>query len=301
VTDSGTNQGRFTGSMVAIVTPFNENGGIDWDAFGLLLERQIQHGTDGVIVCGTTGEAATLDHDEFMSVIGNCVEVVRNRVPVIAGTGGNNTQNVIDTSKAVQDLGVDGLLVVAPYYNKPTQGGLRHHYEAILEAVEKPVILYNVPGRTASNIASSTALLLSQHEKCSGIKEASGDLEQIQEILFGAPDDFVVLSGDDALTFPMMALGAHGVVGVASNVIPGHMKRMVSALLAGDLPTARQLQKEVLPLMSALFVESNPIPVKAALAHLGLIQDSLRLPLVSASVETRRRVAELLDGLSGQL
>jgi 4-hydroxy-tetrahydrodipicolinate synthase len=285
--------------MVAIVTPFDAQGAIDWDAFGLLLERQIQHGTDGIIVCGTTGEASTLDQEEFMAVIGTCVEVVRNRVPVIAGTGGNNTQNVIDTSKAVQDLGVDGLLVVAPYYNKPPQGGMIRHFEAVLDAVETPVVLYNVPGRTASNIASSTTLFLSQHENCVGIKEASGDLEQVQEILFAAPDDFVVLSGDDALTFAMMALGGHGVVGVASNVIPGHMKRMAHALIAGDLGTARQIQKEVLPLMSALFVESNPIPVKAALAHLGLIQDTLRLPLVSASVETRRRVAEILDGLSG--
>jgi 4-hydroxy-tetrahydrodipicolinate synthase len=299
VTDIGKLKGRFTGSMVAIVTPFTEQGGVDWDAFGLLLERQIQHGTEGIIVCGTTGEAATLNDDEFMAVIGNCVEMVRNRVPVIAGTGGNNTQKVIDTSKAVEGLGVDGLLVVSPYYNKPTQGGLRRHYEAIFEAVERPVVLYNVPGRTASNIAASTTLLLAQHERCVGVKEASGDLEQIQEILFGAPDDFVVLSGDDALTFPMMALGAHGVVGVASNVIPRRMKNMVDALLEGDLATARRIQKEVLPLMKALFTESNPIPVKAALAHLGLIQDTLRLPLVSASVETRRRLGELLDGLSG--
>ena len=281
--------------MVAIVTPFHEDESFDQAAFEVLLERQIQHGTDGIIVCGTTGEAATLSAEEYSEVVRCAVQCVDGRVPVIVGTGGNDTRKTIQTSKLAEQLGADGLLVVAPYYNKPTQSGFRLHFEAVLEAVETPVILYNVPGRTASNMSASTSLALSRHPRCAGIKEASGDLVQIQEIIQGARDGFSVLSGDDALSFALVTHGGDGVIGVAANVYPGLMKELVDALISGDLVSARKSQAKLLPFMQAIFFESNPIPIKAALAYQGLIKDVLRLPLVTASAETRTHLFELMD------
>jgi len=286
---------QFTGSMVAIVTPFNQDGTFAQETFELLLERQVQHGTDAIIVCGTTGEAATLSDQEYAQVVGAAVKHIDGRIPVIAGTGGNDTRKTIQTSLHAEELGVDGLLVVAPYYNKPTQTGLRHHFEAVLNAVKKPVILYNVPGRTASNLSASTTFSLSAHERCMGIKEASGDLAQIQEIIHGVPEDFSVLSGDDALSFAIMAHGGHGVVGVAANVYPGLMKTLVQQLLSGDLVQARQSQAKLLPFMQGIFIESNPSPIKAALAYQGLIHDELRLPLVPASAEARAILFDIMD------
>ncbi len=291
--DEGTG---LSGSLVAIVTPFDSKGAVDRAAFEVLIERQIQHGTDGIVVCGTTGEAATLSDSEYRAVVRQCVENVAGRVPVIAGSGSNNTGHVVETSLVAEELGVDALLVVSPYYNKPTQEGLRRHYETVMDAVHIPVVLYNVPGRTASNISAATTLALSQHPNCLAVKEASGNLSQIQEIIFNAPEGFSVLSGDDALAFPMMALGASGVVGVASNVVPGEMKRLVEALAAENMAEARVLQAQLLPLMEAIFWESNPIPIKAALAHLGLIDEVLRLPLVPANPKTRARLVEIMDG-----
>ena len=218
-------------------------------------------------------------------------------MPVVAGTGGNNTRTVLETTRSVQEMGADAALIVAPYYNKPTQGGLVAHYETILEGTELPILLYNVPGRTASNIAAETTLRLAEHPRCVAVKEASGDLHQIQTILFNRPDGFLVLSGDDALTFAMMAHGGDGVISVTSNVAPAAMKKLVDAVAKADLATARDVQARLLPLFDALFVESNPIPVKAALAHLGLCTDAMRLPLVAASEGTRARLSEMLSRL----
>ncbi len=288
---------RFAGSLTALVTPFKDDLSLDMEAFEALIERQIEAGTDGLVICGTTGEAATLSAAEYAEVISASIRFAAGRVPVVAGTGGNNTRTVLETTRSVEEMGADAALVVAPYYNKPTQGGLIAHYETILEGTELPILLYNVPGRTASNIAAETTLKLAEHPRCVAVKEASGDLHQIQVILFNRPEGFLVLSGDDALTLAMMAHGGDGVISVTSNVAPAAMKKLVDSVANGDLETARTVQARLLPLFDAHFLESNPIPVKAALAHLGLCTDKMRLPLVPASASTRARLAEVLTDL----
>ncbi|WP_305041962.1 4-hydroxy-tetrahydrodipicolinate synthase [Geoalkalibacter sp.] len=269
----------FKGSMVAIVTPFKADGSFDEEAYRQLIEFQIAGGTDAIIPCGTTGESATLDFDEHDYVIKVCIEQVNKRVPVIAGTGANSTAEAIDLSKDAKAMGADGLLLVCPYYNKPSQEGIYRHYKAIAEAVALPQVLYNVPGRTGVNMTADTTARLAEIPNVVAIKEASGNLIQVSEILAKAGDKIDVISGDDFLTFPMMACGAKGVISVSANIIPREVKAMVDAFFAGNWDEARRLHLELLDLHNAMFIDANPIPVKTSLGLMGKIEPHLRLPL----------------------
>src|SRR5712671_4454800 len=287
------------GCATALVTPFKRDGAIDEDRLRSLVDRQINGGVRLLVPCGTTGESATMTEAEDATVIGLTVEVARGRARVIAGTGSNSTAAAIEYSKRARDLGADAMLQVAPWYNKPTQEGLYAHFRAIAEAIpETPIMLYNVPGRTSSNIASSTVLRLARDcENIVAIKEASGNLTQIMEILRERPANFRVLSGDDAVTLPLIALGAEGIVSVASNEIPDLMSRMTQLALAGNWAEARELHYRLLPLMEINFIESSPGPVKAAMAMMGLLEENFRLPLVPIQEKSRARIREVLDEL----
>ncbi len=287
------------GCGTALVTPFTATGEVDETRFRALLERQIGGGVRLLVPCGTTGEGATLDAREQERLIALTVEVAGRRARVIAGVGSNATAVTIERARAARGAGADAILVVAPYYNKPTQGGLVAHFRAVAEAVEDlPVVLYNVPGRTASNITAATTLTLARERaNIVGTKEASGDLSQIMTILRDRPPNFCVLSGDDAVTLPLIALGADGVVSVASNEVPDAMARLTDLALRGDWAAARTLHYRLLPLMEANFIESNPGPVKAALAALGLVEEHFRLPLVPVQEQTRARVRAVLAEL----
>jgi len=287
------------GCATALVTPFGADGSVDLERMRALVERQIEGGVRLLVPCGTTGESVTMTTEERESVIGATVEVARGRARVIAGTGSNSTAVTIEQSKRARELGADAVLVVAPYYNKPTQEGLYQHFRAVAEAVaDTPVMLYNVPGRTSSNISAETTLRLARDvENIAAVKEASGNLAQMMEILRGRPEDFLVLSGDDAMTFALIALGADGLVSVASNEAPGLMSRMVDAALAGRFDEARASHFRLLPLMDVNFIESSPGPVKAAMALMGLLEENLRLPLVPVSEKSRARVGEVLEEL----
>ncbi len=284
------------GCATALVTPFTASGAIDEARFTAFVERQITNGVRLLVPCGTTGESATLTEAEDRRVIKLTIEAARGRAHVIAGTGSNSTADAIAYSIAAQNLGADAVLVVAPYYNKPTQAGLYAHFRPIAEAVSPlPVVLYNVPGRTASNITAQTTLRLARDvENVVAIKEASGDMAQIMAIMRERPLNFRVLSGDDAVTFPLIALGADGVVSVVSNEAPELMSQLVNFALTGDLERARKLHYRLLPLMEANFIESNPAPVKAALALMNQIEENFRLPLVKVEDKTRARLRELL-------
>ena len=289
------------GCGTALVTPFTSDGGLDEARLRALVERQIAGGVKLLVPCGTTGEAATLTGEEQNRVIRVTVETARGRggTRVIAGVGSNATAVTIERARAARAAGADGVLVVAPYYNKPSQGGLVAHFTAVAEAVaELPVMLYNVPGRTASNIQAATTLALARDvENIVGVKEASGDLAQIMAILRGRPAGFRVLSGDDAVTLALIALGADGIVSVASNEVPDLMSRLTDLALGGDWPAARALHYRLLPLMEANFIESNPGPVKAALALMGLLEESYRLPLVPVQEKTKATLREVLREL----
>ena len=287
------------GCGTALVTPFTATGEVDEARFRALLERQIAGGVRLLVPCGTTGEGATLDPREHERLIALTVDVARRRARVIAGVGSNATAVTIERARAARGAGADAILVVAPYYNKPTQAGLVAHFRAVAEAVEDlPVVLYNVPGRTASNITAATTLTLARERaNIVGTKEASGDLSQIMTILRDRPPNFCVLSGDDAVTLPLIALGADGVVSVASNEVPDAMARLTDLALHGDWTAARTLHYRLLPLMEANFIESNPGPVKAALAALGLVEEHFRLPLVPVQEQTRARVRAVLAEL----
>jgi 4-hydroxy-tetrahydrodipicolinate synthase len=287
------------GCATALVTPFTSNGAVDTLRFRTLVERQIAGGVSLLVPCGTTGESATMTEEEDREVIKLCVETARGRARVIAGTGSNSTAAAVEYSRAARDLGADALLVVAPFYNKPTQAGLFEHFRTIAVAVsDLPIVLYNVPGRTSCNIAAATTLKLAREvENIAAIKEASGDLSQIMAILRERPDGFRVLSGDDAVTLPLVALGADGVVSVVSNESPALMSQLVTLALDGDWERARELQYRLLPLMEVNFIESSPGPVKAALMMMGLIEENFRLPLVPISEQSRERVREVLTGL----
>ena len=285
------------GCATALVTPFTASGAIDEERLRSLIEYQIAGGVQLLVPCGTTGESVTMTEEEDRRVIKITVEAARGRARVIAGTGSNATVSAIEYSRTARDLGADAVLVVAPYYNKPTQEGLYAHFRAVAEAVsDLPVVIYNVPGRTGSNITAPTALRLAREvENIVAVKEASGDLAQIMAILRGRPENFRVLSGDDALTFALIALGADGLISVASNEAPALMSQMVNLALAGDWNAARTLHYRLLPLMEANFIESSPGPVKAALALLNLIEENLRLPLVPVQEKTRARMREVLS------
>jgi 4-hydroxy-tetrahydrodipicolinate synthase len=287
------------GCATALVTPFSSSGAIDEAALRALIERQIAGGVRLLVPCGTTGESATLTEEEDRRVIKLTVEAARGRAYVIAGTGSNSTAAAIEYSRAARSLGADALLVVAPFYNKPTQGGLYAHFRAVAEAVDYlPIVIYNVPGRTGSNITAQTALRLAREvENIVAVKEASGDLSQIMAILRERPEGFNVLSGDDALTLAMIALGADGLVSVASNEAPDLMSRYVELALAGKWQEARALHYRLLPLMEVNFIESSPGPVKAALAMMNLIEEHFRLPLVPITERSRERVREVITEL----
>jgi len=283
----------FTGSLVAIVTPFR-NGKVDERALGDLIEFQIANGTDGIVPCGTTGESATLSHEEHDRVVALTVEVVRRRVPVIAGTGSNSTDEAIALTQHAKAAGADGALLITPYYNKPMQEGLFRHYKAVAEAVDLPLVLYNIPGRTAVNMTPATVARLSAVRNIVAIKEGAGSVQQVSEIIQACGDRMTVLSGDDALTLPMMAVGAKGVITVTANIAPADMAAMVDAYAAGNLAEAKRLHHKLYPLFTALFYETNPIPVKAALAMMGKIDGELRLPLSPMATDTREKLARVM-------
>jgi 4-hydroxy-tetrahydrodipicolinate synthase len=284
------------GCATALVTPFTSEGAVDDRRLRDLIEYQIAGGVRVLVPCGTTGESVTMSDAENELVIRTTIELARGRAKVIAGTGSNSTAIAIEKSRAARLLGADGVLCVAPYYNKPTQEGLYAHFRAIAEAVINfPVVIYNVPGRTSSNISAETTLRLARDvENIVGVKEASGNMSQIMEILRARPENFRVISGDDALTLAMIALGAEGLISVASNEAPELMSRLNEQALAGDWNEARALHFKLLPLMEANFIESSPGPVKAAMALMGLLEEKLRLPLVPVQDKTRARLREVL-------
>jgi len=285
------------GCMTALVTPFIADGAVDEKRLRELIEYQIAGGVRVLVPCGTTGESVTMTEEENQLVISTTVELARGRAKVIAGTGSNSTAVSIARSQAARSLGVDGVLTVAPYYNKPTQEGLYAHFRTIADAVsDLPVVIYNVPGRTSSNISAETTLRLARDvENIVAVKEASGNLSQIMEILRGRPEGFRVISGDDALTLAMIALGGDGLISVASNEAPEMMSRLNDLALAGKWDEARALHYRLLPLMEANFIESSPGPVKAAMALMGLLEENLRLPLVPVQEKTRTRLREVLN------
>jgi len=287
------------GCATALVTPFGSDGGVDIERMRALVERQIEGGVRLLVPCGTTGESVTMSGAEREEVISATIAVAKGKARVIAGTGSNNTSAAVEASRRARELGADAVLVVAPYYNKPTQEGLYQHFRAVADAVpDVPVMLYNVPGRTSSNISAETTLRLARDvENVVAVKEASGNLAQIMEILRGRPEGFLVFSGDDAMTFAMIALGADGLVSVASNEAPELMSRMVEAALDGRFDEAREAHFRLLPLMDVNFIESSPGPVKAALKLMGLLEENLRLPLVPVTEKSRERVREVLSEL----
>jgi 4-hydroxy-tetrahydrodipicolinate synthase len=272
----------FRGAIVAIVTPFKK-GKVDEEALRKLVEFQIKNGTDGIVPCGTTGESSTLSHEEHDRVIEVVIDAAKKRVPVIAGTGSNSTAEAIRLTRHAYKAGADGALMVCPYYNRPTQEGLYQHYKAIAEAVPIPIIVYNIPGRTGVNINPDTLARLAKIKNIVGVKEASGSIKQMSDVINLCGPKFDVLSGDDLFTLPLMAMGGHGVISVISNVAPADMAAMVDAFVAGDLKKARTLHYKMAPLIDALFVETNPTPVKAALAMMKKISYEVRLPLYKLS------------------
>jgi 4-hydroxy-tetrahydrodipicolinate synthase len=288
----------FHGTGTALVTPFLSDGSLDESALRSLVQRQLDAGINFLVPCGTTGESPTLSHAEHLRVVEITLEVAKGKVPVLAGAGGYNTAEVIALTRELKSLGADGILSVTPYYNKPTQEGLYQHFKAIASAVGLPIILYSVQGRTGVNIEPSTVLRLAQIENIVGIKEASGNINQMGAILRQVPENFLVLSGDDSLTLPLLALGGHGLISVASNEIPAEMTRLVHAARSGDFAEARRLHHRYLPLMDINFVESNPGPVKAAMAEMGLLQPSWRLPLVPPKPENQERIRAILESLN---
>lgn len=282
------------GSLVAIVTPMHAAGELDLERFRALIDFHVAQGTDGIVVAGTTGESPTVDFDEHHLLIRIAVEHAARRVPVIAGTGANSTREAIDLSIYAKDAGADASLSVVPYYNKPTQEGLYQHFRAVAEAVDIPLILYNVPGRTVADIANDTTLRLAQIPNIVGIKDATGDIGRGSDLLRRAPPDFAIYSGDDASALALLLLGGHGVISVTANVAPKLMHEMCAAAFAGDLTAARAVNNKLLGLHLDLFIEANPIPVKWALAQMGLIGPSLRLPLTPLSAQYHQVVREAM-------
>ncbi len=284
----------FRGAFVAIVTPFAD-GQIDEQGLVDLIEFHIANGTHGIVPCGTTGESATMSHDEHHRVVELTVKTVNGRVPVVAGSGSNSTSEAIDLTRYAKQAGADGVLMVSPYYNKPSQEGLYHHYKAVAEAVDIPIILYNVPSRTSSNILPETVARLAEIDAIVGIKEATGDLNQISEVIRLCPDDFAVLSGDDFTSMPTVLVGGTGVISVTSNVAPKDMAQMMDAALAGDLARAKALHYKLFPLMKAMFYDTNPVPAKKSLELMGKIKSGTpRLPLYPMNDDTLARLKTAL-------
>jgi 4-hydroxy-tetrahydrodipicolinate synthase len=287
----------FTGCGTAMVTPFGQGGALDEQTLIRLIHRQIEAGIDFLVPCGTTGESPTLTHEEHLRVVELTVDAAKGKVPVLAGAGGNNTSEVIALASELAAIGVDGILSVTPYYNKPTQEGLYQHYRAIASASALPIILYSVQGRTGVNIDPATVKRLAEIDNIIGIKEASGNISQMAAILNVVPEEFIVLSGDDAITLPLVALGGRGVISVVSNEIPSEMACLAALSVKGDFRGAREIQRRYHPLMEINFVESNPIPVKAAMAEMGLLEPIWRLPLVAPKAENHARICHALASL----
>ena len=282
---------QLRGCGTALVTPFRQDGSIDESALRNLVAWQIESGIDFLVPCGTTGETPTLSHDEWLRVIGIVVEVAAGRVPIVAGATSNSTQDAVAKAKEVAaQAGVDAILTASPYYNKPTQEGQYRHFHAIADAVDKPILLYNVPGRTGTNLEPGTIARLAEVPHIAGVKEASGNMAQIADVCNAVPENFLVFSGDDAITLPVMALGGVGVISVASNEIPHEMAEMTRAALNNDWATARRIHRKYLGLMQANFIESSPLPVKAVLAMMGKIEEVYRLPLLPMRRDTRSRL-----------
>ena len=288
----------FTGCGTALVTPFRKDLSLDEETLRKLLRRQIAAGINFLVPCGTTGESPTLTHEEHLRVVAITIEEAKGKVPVLAGAGGYNTHDVIEMARAIERLGADGILSVTPYYNKPTQEGLFHHFKAIASAISLPIVLYNVPPRTNVNIDPGTVRRLSEVENIIGVKEASGNISQITQVFQQVSEDFIVLSGDDAVTLPLTAMGGRGVISVASNVIPAEMTKLTQLCLSGDFAAARAMQRKWFPLLEVNFIETNPTPVKAAMAEMGLLELVYRLPLVPPRVESMAKIRTVLESLA---
>ncbi len=279
----------FRGSIVAIVTPFNKDGSIDFNSLEQLVEWHIESGTNGILPCGTTGESPTLSHEEHDLVVESVVKFVNNKIPVLAGAGSNSTAEALRLTKHAEDIGADGALVITPYYNKPTQAGLKAHFTKIASETNIPIVIYNVPGRTGISIAPETVAELAELENIVAIKEASGSIDQTSSILTKCNID--LLSGDDALTVPIMSIGGCGVVSVVANIVPEKMAALTNAMMKGNLPVAEQLHRELYSLCKSMFIETNPVPVKAALAMMGKIKEVYRLPMVPMS-DSNKKIVE---------
>ncbi|MEZ5356150.1 MAG: 4-hydroxy-tetrahydrodipicolinate synthase [Bryobacteraceae bacterium] len=277
------------------MTPFQSDGSLDEGALRRLVDRQIDAGIHFLVPCGTTGESPTLSRSEHLRVVEITLEAAKGKVPVLAGAGGYNTHEVIELARELEAMGADGLLSVTPYYNKPTQEGLYQHYKAIAAATKLPIIVYSVQGRTGVNVEPSTLKRLAAIETIVGVKEASGNIGQMARVVHEVPDSFAVLSGDDSITIPLMALGGKGIISVASNEIPGPMSRIAQMCLDGDFAGARAIQRQYLPLMEVNFIESNPMPVKAAMAMMGLLEPVWRLPMVAPTEASAARIRGVLD------
>jgi 4-hydroxy-tetrahydrodipicolinate synthase len=288
----------FVGCGTALVTPFRKDLSLDEATLRVLVRRQIQAGVSFVVPCGTTGESPTLTHEEHLRVVAITIEEAKGKVPVLAGAGGYNTQHAVVTAHEAERMGADGILSVTPYYNKPTQEGLYQHFKAIASATSLPVILYNVPPRTNVNIDPGTLRRLAEIENIIGVKEASGNISQITQVIQQAPEEFLVLSGDDALTLPLVAMGGRGIISVASNEIPAEMTRLAQLCLAGNFAEARLMQRKWLPLLEVNFIETNPGPVKAAMAEMGLLEPVFRLPLVPPRPENLAKIRSVLESLA---
>jgi 4-hydroxy-tetrahydrodipicolinate synthase len=285
----------FTGVLPAVVTPF-KNGEVDEEGLRQLIEFQIENGVHGIVPCGTTGESATLSHQEHESVVEITVDQAKGRVPVVAGTGSNNTAEAIRLTAHAKKVGAKGVLMISPYYNKPTQEGIYQHYKKVAEEVDIPIIIYNIPGRTASNIEPTTFARLAEIKNIVGVKEASGSMKQITEIIRLCGDRLTVLSGEDFLTYPLMSVGGKGVICVVANIVPRDMADLCNLLLAGDYDKSRELYYRLLPLCHSMFIETNPAPIKAALAMMGKISsDEVRLPLVAMSGDSLGKLRKALE------
>jgi len=282
----------FNGSIVAMVTPFKD-GEVDYDKLGELVQYHIDNGTNAIIPCGTTGESPTLTHREHGEVIGKVIEAAAGRIPVIAGTGSNNTSEAVSMTRHAKETGADGSLIITPYYNKPTQQGIYEHYKAILEEVDIPIIVYNVPSRTGVSISAETVARLAEFDNIVAIKEATGDIDQASQILNLC--DITVLSGDDSLTLPIMSIGGKGVVSVLANILPREVSELTSSFLKGEIENAQRLHNSLFPICKAMFIETNPIPVKTAMKLLGSLNGEMRLPLCDMSDEHKRQLKIALE------
>jgi len=283
----------FSGAITAIITPF-KNYSVDYESFEKLIEMQIKEGIDAIVPCGSTGESATMSHEEHKQVIKFAIDKVKKRVKVIAGTGSNNTAEAVELTKFAETAGVDGALLISPYYNKPTQEGLYQHYKKIAENVGIPLLIYNVPGRTSSNVEADTVARLAEVKNIAGVKEASANLEQMSKIISKTPSSFALISGDDALTLPIYAIGGKGVISVLSNIMPKKISELCTLCANGDFENARKLNYQIYPLFGAMFIETNPIPVKEALGMMGICSSETRLPLTPMAEANKKKLQTIL-------